>query len=73
MAEAYHHPEAGFRELRLKGRDFISEGFTALTQRVAIALRFRFQSNGGAAMFRQNAALNLRHLSSSKNDATKVA
>src|SRR5690606_29302176 len=56
--------QVSVREFGLEGRQLINENFTGRTQGIDIPFKIGFNPNRRAAMFWQNATLNLRHRSS---------
>jgi hypothetical protein len=64
IAKGNDRTEVGIREFSLEGGQFIYENFTGRAQGIHIPFHIGFDPNRRAAMFWQNAALNLRHRSS---------
>ena len=70
IAKGNHRAQMGFGEFGLEGGQFINENFAGRAQGIHIPFDVGFNPNRRAAMFWQNATLNLRHRSSWKKDAT---
>ncbi len=64
MTERDHRAAVGIREFDLEGGQFIDKNFAGRTQGIDIPFNIGFDPNRRAAMFWQNATLNLRHRSS---------
>ncbi|MNP30994.1 hypothetical protein D3C76_1240960 [compost metagenome] len=64
VAKSHHRAKMRIREFGLEGRQFIDKYFAGRTQGIHIPFHIGFNPNRRAAMFWQNATLNLRHRSS---------
>jgi hypothetical protein len=64
MTKGNDRAQMGVREFGLEGGQLINERFTGRTQGIHIPFNIGFNPNRRAAMFWQNATLNLRHRSS---------
>ena len=64
IAKGDNGAEVRFRKFGLEGRQLINKRFTGRTQGIHVPFNIGFNPNRRAAMFWQNATLNLRHCSS---------